>query len=96
MLRTKTPSGGDDGWWEGERLGRVGLFPSLVVEPVVDMRQGHPMLFRSQCTPPERLEIVEFDSINDTGLSKVFKQHMITILIIYNCSSPCHRCVSPV
>ena len=34
VLRTKTPSGGDDGWWEGEIYGKVGLFPSLVVEPL--------------------------------------------------------------
>ena len=34
VLRTKTPSGGDDGWWEGEICGKVGLFPFLVVEPL--------------------------------------------------------------
>ena len=28
----KDENGVDDGWWEGEVNGRVGVFPSLVVE----------------------------------------------------------------
>ena len=56
VMRTKTPAGGDDGWWEGEVGGRAGLFPSLVVEPVLDSR------LLAQALPPvspEKLEIVE-------------------------------------
>jgi hypothetical protein len=31
LLRTDD-NGVDDGWWEGRYLGKVGVFPSLVVE----------------------------------------------------------------
>ena len=31
----KDENGVDDGWWEGEINGRVGVFPSLVVEELV-------------------------------------------------------------
>ena len=88
VLRTKTPSGGDDGWWEGEVHDRVGLFPSLVVEPVVDVsRQGFGSPFRmtsnSQFQDP-KLEIVEFGAIGDIGLSKVrhdtFHEFLSTLL----------------
>ena len=33
VVRTKTPSGVDDGWWEGVMDGTTGLFPSNYVEP---------------------------------------------------------------
>ena len=62
--------------WQGEVQGKIGVFPSLVVEPVIDTftRQvtitGSP--FKSS---PEKLEIVEFDSGNtDMGLSKVCQE----------------------
>ena len=31
-LLRKMPHDVDDGWWEGELNGKIGLFPSLVVE----------------------------------------------------------------
>lgn len=96
VLRTKTPSGGDDGWWEGEYQGRVGLFPSLVVEPVVDVRNPLGSPFKSPCSPPERLEIVEFDTIHDTGLSKVKTTHSHSIqLKASKYFSPCPQCDCP-
>ena len=68
VVRTKTPRGGDDGWWEGELCGRAGLFPSLVVEPVTDK----PSSPQAQRRPePHKLEIVEFDHISEPGLTKV-------------------------
>ena len=33
-LRRKAEDGVDDGWWEGELNGKVGVFPSLVVEEI--------------------------------------------------------------
>ena len=67
--------GGDDGWWEGEIQGRVGLFPSLVVEPVLDTvtvtRSPAAVSPYKTTNGPEKLEIVEFDSVQDLGLSKV-------------------------
>ena len=56
VMRTKTPAGGDDGWWEGEVGGRAGLFPSLVVEPLLDTK-----LVATSLGPghQEKLEIVE-------------------------------------
>ncbi len=30
----------DDGWWEGEYNGRIGVFPSLLVEELDDQSQG--------------------------------------------------------
>ena len=55
VMRTKTPAGGDDGWWEGEVGGRAGLFPSLVVEPLLDTKLG----VHTTLGPQEKLEIVE-------------------------------------
>ena len=73
VLRTKTPSGGDDGWWEGEIHGKVGLFPSLVVEPLKggfqesntsSCLQTVPLQFPSgsEIKQTERLEIIEGDN----------------------------------
>ena len=74
VVRTKTPSGGDDGWWEGEICGKVGLFPSLVVEPLKGVFQesniqpktsqssstvSPPFQVESQQLQTERLEIIE-------------------------------------
>ena len=58
VVRTKTPAGGDDGWWEGEVGGRAGLFPSLVVEPVLDTK----LVQSSPAVPQEKLEIVEAEA----------------------------------
>ena len=44
VVRTKTPSGVDDGWWEGEARGRQGLFPSLAVAPIKDLGAASPPL----------------------------------------------------
>ena len=73
VVRTKTPRGGDDGWWEGELCGRAGLFPSLVVEPVTDKpRPGYGSPQSQRRSEPQKLEIVEFDQISEQGLTKVF------------------------
>ena len=76
VIRTKTPSGGDDGWWEGEIHGNRGLFPSLVVEPLkgtftesdIHPRVGlssstssTPFQIGSSKPQTERLEIIETD-----------------------------------
>ena len=63
VVRTKTPAGGDDGWWEGELGGRAGLFPSLVVEPVLDTK----LVPSLPVVPQEKLEIVETET---GGMSK--------------------------
>ena len=63
VVRTKTPAGGDDGWWEGEVGGRAGLFPSLVVEPVLDTK----LVLSLPAVPQEKLEIVETET---GGMSK--------------------------
>ena len=34
-IRRKNENGVDDGWWEGEVNGTVGVFPSLVVEEIL-------------------------------------------------------------
>jgi len=44
VLKTKTPSGVDDGWWEGEARGRLGLFPSLAVAPIRELGVASPPL----------------------------------------------------
>ena len=44
VLKTKTPSGVDDGWWEGEARGRQGLFPSLAVAPIKELGVASPPL----------------------------------------------------
>ena len=44
VLKTKTPSGVDDGWWEGEARGRLGLFPSLAVAPIKELGIASPPL----------------------------------------------------
>jgi len=31
-LLQKDDNGIDDGWWEGEYMGKIGVFPSIVVE----------------------------------------------------------------
>jgi len=31
-VQSRQPNGVDDGWWIGESNGRVGLFPSMMVE----------------------------------------------------------------
>ena len=63
VVRTKTPAGGDDGWWEGELGGRAGLFPSLVVEPVLECKVAQSL----PAVPQEKLEIVEAEQ---AGMSK--------------------------
>ncbi|XP_025085240.1 F-BAR and double SH3 domains protein 2-like isoform X2 [Pomacea canaliculata] len=40
----KDESGVDDGYWEGELNGRIGVFPSLVVEEVVDLNDEQDVL----------------------------------------------------
>ena len=68
VVRTKTPRGGDDGWWEGEAGGGAGLFPSLVVEPVLDTAPAA----RPDTAQQHKLEIVEMESgAREPGLSKV-------------------------
>jgi len=45
ITRKQIHDGVDDGWWEGEFNGRVGAFPSLVVEELNadnDVRIRHP------------------------------------------------------
>ena len=43
ILRKVDEQGVDDGWWEGTINGRVGVFPSLVVEEITgqDLQQVH-------------------------------------------------------
>lgn len=41
----KDESGVDDGYWEGELNGRIGVFPSLVVEEVVDLNDEQVISF---------------------------------------------------
>lgn len=50
-LLRKRPHDVDDGWWEGELDGKVGLFPSLVVE--VCRPDGQPLT-------PEVLQYLRF------------------------------------
>lgn len=33
---SKNDNGVDDGWWKGELNGRIGVFPGIVVEEIVD------------------------------------------------------------
>lgn len=56
-LVTKEPHGVDDGWWEGELNGKVGNFPSLVVEECDE--NGEPF------TDPEDEE-EQYDSDEET------------------------------
>jgi len=39
ILRKEMHDGVDDGWWEGEVNGRIGIFPSLVVEECLEEEQ---------------------------------------------------------
>ncbi|XP_055939388.1 protein nervous wreck-like isoform X2 [Argiope bruennichi] len=41
----------DDGWWEGELDGQIGLFPSLVVEELKE--NGEPITPETPLSPPE-------------------------------------------
>lgn len=41
----KDENGIDDGWWEGELNGKCGVFPSLVVEELVDDSEVRDFLF---------------------------------------------------
>ncbi|KAL0279947.1 UNVERIFIED_CONTAM: hypothetical protein PYX00_001390 [Menopon gallinae] len=50
-LLRKRPHDVDDGWWEGELDGKVGLFPSLVVE--VCRPDGQPLTPEEDESPPE-------------------------------------------
>ena len=87
LLKSFDVPGGDDGWWEGEVQGRVGLFPSLVVEPVLDTVPRSPASvspYKSTSSGPERLEIVEFDSVADMGLSKVIIKCHICIINLHH------------
>ena len=66
VLRTKTPSGGDDGWWEEEIYGKVGLFPSLIVEPLKGTSTISPIFPYSRSAQPQKeiLKIIEPESIS--------------------------------
>ena len=83
MVRTKTPRGGDDGWWEGEAGGGAGLFPSLVVEPLLDTAPAA----RPDTAQPNKLEIVEMESgAREPGLSKV--SSLVSSSCLYPCPCP--------
>ncbi|XP_058838386.1 protein nervous wreck [Topomyia yanbarensis] len=49
-LITKSPHGVDDGWWEGELNGKIGNFPSLVVEECDEI--GEPLTDAEDESPP--------------------------------------------
>uniref|UniRef100_A0A182N7I7 FCH and double SH3 domains protein 2 n=1 Tax=Anopheles dirus TaxID=7168 RepID=A0A182N7I7_9DIPT len=49
-LITKSPHGVDDGWWEGELMGKIGNFPSLVVEECDE--NGEPLTDAEDESPP--------------------------------------------
>jgi hypothetical protein len=49
-IRTKSAHGIDDGWWEGELDGKIGNFPSLVVEDCDE--HGEPITDPEDQTPP--------------------------------------------
>ncbi|XP_055603690.1 protein nervous wreck [Uranotaenia lowii] len=49
-LITKSPHGVDDGWWEGELGGKIGNFPSLVVEECDE--NGEPLTDAEDESPP--------------------------------------------
>ncbi|XP_055537700.1 protein nervous wreck [Wyeomyia smithii] len=49
-LITKSPHGVDDGWWEGELNGKIGNFPSLVVEECDE--NGEPLTDAEDESPP--------------------------------------------
>uniref|UniRef100_A0A182QAQ5 FCH and double SH3 domains protein 2 n=1 Tax=Anopheles farauti TaxID=69004 RepID=A0A182QAQ5_9DIPT len=49
-LITKSPHGVDDGWWEGELMGKIGNFPSLVVEECD--KNGEPLTDAEDESPP--------------------------------------------
>lgn len=49
-LITKSPHGVDDGWWEGELDGKIGNFPSLVVEECDE--NGEPLTDAEDESPP--------------------------------------------
>ncbi|XP_055624685.1 protein nervous wreck isoform X2 [Toxorhynchites rutilus septentrionalis] len=49
-LITKSPHGVDDGWWEGELNGKIGNFPSLVVEECDE--NGEPLTEAEDESPP--------------------------------------------
>ena len=50
----RRPNGVDDGWWLGEMDGRVGLFPSIVVEEVTGSSdtEASPTQASSMASPP--------------------------------------------
>ncbi|KAK6628801.1 hypothetical protein RUM43_002617 [Polyplax serrata] len=50
-LLKKLPHDVDDGWWEGELNGKIGLFPSLVVEEC--RADGQPLTPEAPESPPE-------------------------------------------
>ena len=84
VVRTKTPRGGDDGWWEGEAGGGAGLFPSLVVEPLLDTA---PAPAARPDTAQHKLEIVEMESgAREPGLSKV--SSLVSRSCLYPCPCP--------
>ncbi|XP_029735173.2 protein nervous wreck isoform X2 [Aedes albopictus] len=49
-LVTKSPHGVDDGWWEGDLNGKIGNFPSLVVEECDE--NGEPLTEADDESPP--------------------------------------------
>lgn len=75
----KSPHGVDDGWWEGELSGKVGNFPSLVVEdcdengePLTEPEDespppSAPPEFNAPPAPPEYFEDLQ-TAIDEAGL----------------------------
>lgn len=75
----KSPHGVDDGWWEGELNGKVGNFPSLVVEecdengePLTEPEDespppSAPPVFSAPPAPPEYYKDLE-DAVNEASL----------------------------
>lgn len=75
----KSPHGVDDGWWEGEIDGKIGNFPSLVVEecdengePLTEPEEESPPPsappgFSAPPAPPEYYKNLE-DAINEANL----------------------------
>lgn len=55
VLRKIVHNGIDDGWWEGELDGRIGLFPSLMVEEC--SAEGRSLYFDDVCCTGFKYEL---------------------------------------